>query len=348
MIKLKGRIEKRNTCKLLVIHSKKLSEKLKDKISLENYGDGLIIKPKGNIHATIAAQKRLQIALTNLIKDKKIRIKEVKEIPIYLNEKEWKIKKEEILAKGVGNPLSNIVPKNLIIKNATIRNNRGRYYLDISSKKLYEISKNKIVKCLFNKTKDSIIIINSNETNARRITPHSKKRVQIAIPKELLKKSEKLKLDEKDWLPIKLKMNLKSFGLNIDDFYSIKEEKELVIYLSNEGIKIKLKEPSDPYDILIKEKKVGIEIHNSTPRYGDLVTRHKVKPALIRLRILEADFLVRKKELNKFFVIINKKWERGKYINELIKKENKNVKILFTNFKNKWEEKIGQEILKNI
>ena len=135
--------------------------------------------------------------------------------------------------------------------------------------------------------------------------------------------------------------------MNIDDFYSIKEEKELVKYFSNEGIKIKLKEPSDPYDILIKEKKVGIEIHNSTPKYGDLVTRHKVKPALVRLRILEANFLTKKKELNKFFVIINEKWRQGKYIDELIEKENKNVKILFTNFKDKWEEKIGQEILKN-
>lgn len=351
MLKLIGRIiiNNKNT-KLLVIHSKKLSEevyKIKNKIYLENFLDGLKIEPGGNIHATIASGKRLQIAITTLIRNKKIKA-ETNIIPIYLNESLWKINKKEILKKSVGNPISSIIPSNLVIKRAAIRPNRERFYLDISSKKFHDISKEKIIKCLFNRIDDSIIIINSDDIEARKLTPHSKKRIQISIPEELLKKEEIKKIKNNGWLPINLKLNLESFGLKINDFYSIKEENELVEYLINKKVKIKIKEPSDPYDILIKKKNVAIEVHNSVPKYGDLVTRHKIKPGMVRLRILEADFLTKNKELTKFYLIINEEWKKGKYIQELINKVNKKVKIFFTDFKNEWCEKMGNEIINSL
>ena len=351
MLKLIGKIiiNNKNT-KLLVIHSKKLSERViqnKNKIFMKNYKDGLIVNPKGDIHVTIAAKKRLQIAITKLIKEKKIHVK-FKEIPIYLKEKRWGINKEDILSRGVGSPLCDIVPSNLVKKNAAVRINNERFYLDISSKKLYEIVKKNIVKCLFNRINDSIIIINSKELESRRLTPHSQKRVQIAIPKELLKKDEIIKILERGWLPINIELNLKSFNLEVKDFYSIREEKELVEYLTKRDTEIKIKEPSDPYDILIKNKETAIEIHNSSPSYGDLVTRHKIKPGMIRLRILEADFLTKMNELSKFFLVFNEKWSEGKYIKELINKSNGRVKVIFTDFKDKWYEKIGNKILNEI
>jgi hypothetical protein len=347
MLKLIGRIITNNKgTKLLVIHSKRLSEeiyRIRNNVSLENFLDGLKIEPGGKIHVTVASKKRLQIAVTTLIKDKKIKIRN-NTIPIYLDENSWKINKKEILAKSVGNPISDIIPGNLVTKRAAIRPNKEKFYLDISSKKLYDISKNNMIKCLFNRIGDSMLIINSENVEARRLTPHSKKRIQISIPKKLLKEKEIEDIKKNGWLPINLKLNLESFGLKISDFYSVKEEHELVEYLIDKKIKIKIKEPADPYDILIKGKGVAIEVHNSIPKYGDLVTRHKIKPGMIRLRILEADFLTKNKELTEFYLIFNEEWKNGRYIQELINKVSKKVKIFFTDFKDKWYEKVGNEI----
>lgn len=349
MLNLIGRIVKNNKgTKLLVIHSKKLSERVNDNknnISIKNYWDGLAISPKGDIHVTIAAKKRLQIAITNLVKSNKIFLNDKKNVKIYLNENVWGVNKNDLISKGIGLPISNDAPNDLITKNAAIRVNNRKYYLDISSKKLHDLAKNSRIKCLFIMKENSIIIVRSEEFNARKLTPHSKKRVQISIPKELLNNDKIKKLGEKGWLPLKLQLNLKTFGLEISDFYHVKEEKDLVRYLISKGIKIKIKEPADPYDILLKEKDFGIEVHNSLSRDGDLVTRHKIKPGMIRLRILEADLLVRTKELSTFCLIINKEWENGKYIQEIIDKVDKNVKVFFTDFKNKWYEEIGDKLI---
>ena len=120
----------------------------------------------------------------------------------------------------------------------------------------------------------------------------------------------------------------------------------MVNCLNKRGVKIKTKNSSDPFDFLVNDK-IAIEVHNSIPTCGDLVTRHKVKPALVRLRILEANSLAKNKRIDKFFVVINKGWEKGKYIQEVIDKENKNAKVFFTDFKNNWFEKIGNKITKN-
>ncbi len=347
MIKIKGKIKNCRTTKLLIIHSKKLSEKIIEignKINIQNFKEGLILDPKGDTHVTIAADKRLQIAITKLVKKGRIELNNQTVIPIYLDESKWKISKNDILKKSIGDPSSEITPEDLTRKNAALSKRGGKYYLDISSKALYGLVKKNRIKCLLNKNKGEMIIIRSDEINARKLTPHSKKRVQIVIPKKILNKGERNKLEKKAWIPIILKLNLNSFGLEINDFYSIKEEKELVGYLIKNKVKIKVKEPSDPYDILLEEN-IGIEIHNSIPHPSDLITRHRVKPALVRVRILEADFLVRKGDLNKFFVIINEKWKEGKYIQEVIRKVTKKVIVIFTNFEKGWENDIGDKII---
>lgn len=345
-----GRIERCKNSKILVIHNKTLTEKTKkfgQKITLKIHPNGIEIIPKGKTHVTIAAQRKLRITITSLVRDKIIKIKNKNKVKIIVDLKKWKIVKKDLFKKGRGNPTTSLIPKNLIKKNAGIRKSGRTYYIDISSKKLFEISKEKNLKCLFNRIKGDIILIKSYNKEARKITPHSNKRIQIAIPKNFLNKKEIASLSSKSWLPIKLQMNLESFDLKIKDFFHIKEEKELVENLIKKGCKLKIKNPSDPYDFLINNK-IAVEVHNSIPKYGDLVTRHKVKPALVRLRILEADSLTKNKKINKFFVIINKKWKEGKYIQEVINKKNKNMQVFFTEFENKWYEKTGDEIIKKL
>ena len=322
-----GRIENCKNSKVLVIHNKILAEKVREfgqKISIKKYLDKIEIIPKGLFHVTIGQNKRFRITITKIIKDKIIQIDHKNKIKVLIDLKKWKITEEELFYKGKGNPLTKIVPGNLVKKNAAIKKGPRTYYIDISSKRLYEISKEKKINCLFNRINKNILLVRSYKKEARKLTPHSRKRVQIAIPKIILNKQELKDLSSKSWLPITLQINLKSFDLKTKDFFHIKEERELVEYLIKKGYKIKIKNSSDPYDFLINNK-IAVEIHNSIPKQGDLTTRHKVKPALVRLRILEADSLTKNKKLDKFIVIINQKWEEGKYIKEVINKKNKNI-----------------------
>lgn len=350
MIKLIGKLKHINNIRILSVYSKNLAKGIERRgnlVSIKDFKEGIILKPGKEVHATIAQQKRIQISITNLIKKGVIKKEKTnkKEISVYLNLSDWGI--EEILRKGVGSPLTKTSPKNLISKRAAIACKGNQYYIDLSIKRLYEICKNNKIKCLLKKDNEGFILVKSNSINARRLTPHSKKRVQISLTKEILDKIELDKLSQKSWLPIYIKLNLKSFYLEISDFYSITEEKELVKYFSENNTKIKIKDYRDPYDIKLIKYNSLIEIHNSNPNYNDLTTRHKIKAGQVRLRILEADFWTRNKGVNKFFIVINKKWESGKYIKELTNLIDKKVKVLFTDFQNEWYKKIGEEIIKH-
>jgi hypothetical protein len=118
--------------------------------------------------------------------------------------------------------------------------------------------------------------------------------------------------------------------------------------LIKKGLKIGIKDYRDPYDIFLTESISCIEVHNSNPNKEDLSTRHKVKPGLVRLRILEADYLVKNNRINNFFVILNRGWENGKYINEITENITKGVYILFTDFNEDWYKKIGEIIIDQI
>jgi len=351
MKKLVGKIKKSNISsnQMLTIYSKNLVQKVKENnnqnIGIEIYSDGLLITPRGCFHATIAANKRLQITLTKFIE--KYDIKPENLIQIYLDEKIWGIK--EVLSKSKGSPLTNEIPNNLLEKSAALRTNkRDRYFLDISQKKLYELAQKETIRCLLNRTRNKIILVKSEETNARKLTPHGKRRIQLAIPKEILKKDELEFLRKKTWLPIKIELDINTFGLKIHDFYSVKEEKELVKFMKDCDISIKIKSPADPYDIYLPDYNSAIEVHNSFPGYGDLVTRHKVRPAMVRLRILEAKALIETNKINTFFLILNKGWENGEYIKELTNILSRNIKIIYTDFKEDWYKDVGNIILEYV
>lgn len=350
MIKLIGKIKKMNNVTILNLYSKNLGNeisKINNKILVKNYKDGLKIEPNGNHHATIARNRRIQISITNLIKKGIVDYKKIekKEIPVYINLSEWNLK--EISKNGIGLPISKDIPENLISKRAAIRNNKNKYLIDISSKKLHDLCVKNRIRCLFNRLNKEIILIRSNLIESRRICPHSKKRVQICIPKEILNKDEIENLSNLRWLPINIRLNLESFGLKIIDFYSVSEERELVRYLIERKLKIEVKDYRDPYDIFLPEYNSGIEIHNSMPYSVDLSTRHKVKPGQVRLRILEADNLIRNKKVNNFFVILNNGWENGRFIKELTDNLSKGVYVFFTDFKRDWYKNIGEKIVEH-
>lgn len=351
MIKIKVKIRNPGSSQVIVIHSKNLVEKVRkqdNKVSIEKFKDGLILKPGGKIHATIGANKWIQITITKLIKKDIVNKEQIKnkELIIYLDEDLWGL--DKIFEKSVGSPITNIIPNKLVSKKAGVRTNKkGRYLLDLSIKKLYELTSKEDIKCLLNR-KENIILVRSEEPNARKLTPHSDKRVQICIPKEILTKSEIETLNKKGWLPIELKLNIESFGLKTEDFYNVNEEKEIAKYLIENNIEIKIKNISDPYDIYLPEYSSCIEVHNSIPGYSDLVTRHKIRPAMVRLRILEAIFLTQMNRINNFFLVFNEGWSKGKYIQELNKNLNKKIHIIYTNFKDRWYESVGNEILKKL
>jgi len=350
MIELIGRIRETGSVRILNIHSKNIAEeilKIKNKISIKNYKDGILIQPNGEVHATIAQNKRIQISITNIIKSRMIDSRHIKNrmIFVYINPSEWNLK--EIVQKSIHIlPLSKDIPKELMVKKAAIRLNKNRYCLNITSKKFHDILRKEKIKCLFNRNGGEFIIIRSYAPEARKLTPHSKKRIQISIPKKILDKKEIIALNKKRWLPIIIKLNLDSFGLKVSDFYSVKEENELVKYLSKNGIKIAIKDYTDPFDIKVLNKNVAIEVHNSIPDKADFASRHKVRIGQVRLRILEADYLIKNEKLERFFLIINKLWQNNKYINEL--KVSQKVCLLFTDFKSYWFEKIGNKIIEQI
>lgn len=351
MIKITAKI-KNKPIKLINIYSKNLVEEIKkqgQKIKLENFKEGLILKPGKEIHVTIAANKRIQIAIGKLIKNKLIdpSIINKKSVPLYLDLNDWNLK--EIFRKSVGLPITNESPKDLVIKNGAIRtNNQNQYFLDLSSKKLYELAKKESIRCLLNRKNEEITLVRSNDIGSRKLTSHGKRRVQISIPLEVLLETEVIKLKDESWLPIKIQLNLNSFGLTVLDFYNVKEERELVETLINKNIKINIKNYNDPYDIYLPEYKTIIELHNSIPGLQDLSTRHKVRPAMVRLRILEADYLVRNKIADISFVVLNKKWENGKYIQEIIKDINNKVIIVFTDYKENWSNNVGNKIISSV
>lgn len=351
MIKLVGKIKRCGGSYVLICYSQNLVKRvieIGNKVSLELFEDGLILKKQGSMHASIGAKKWLQITVTDLLKEGIIKKENIgKDFPIYLNKDEWNL--EDILKKSIGSPLTKVIPNNLVSKKAALRTNgQQQFFIDVSIKKLYELAKEKPIKCLINRTENDIILVQSDNLEARRLTPHSNRRIQIAIPKYILKQKELESLSKKKWLPIELKLDIESFGLKTEDFYSVREEKEIARYLIEKNIKIKIKNISDPYDIYLPDYYSCIEIHNSTPGYGDLVTRHKIRPAMVRLRILEAISLIKMGKINNFFLVFNEEWSKGKYIRELMENITKKVHVIYTNFKDDWYETVGKEILDKI
>ena len=346
MLKLKGVIKKYPGGFALIVYSKNLVEKVEEnnkKVGLKRFEGGFKLEKKNELHAVIGAEKWIQITVTKLINKKQAKDKK---ITIYLDKDEWGLK--NVFRKGMGSPIADITPEKLILKKAAIRtNNRGKYFLDLSIKRLYELAKKETIKCLLNR-KEEIIIIRSEEPNARKLTPHGKRRIQICIPEAILNEKEKRLLSKKSWFSTEIKMNIESFNLKIEDFYGVREEKEMVRYLIKKNIKVKIKNISDPYDFYLPEYFSCIEVHNSVPGYGDLVTRHKVRPAMVRLRILEAIFSVNNTKIKNFFLIINKGWSTGKYIKELTEKIDKRVHIIYTNFENEWYEKVGEGMINKL
>jgi len=344
IVALNGRIIKRKCGTVLLrVYSKPLTKRILElgqRITLLRFRDGFTIKPDGSKHVTVVANKGLQIAITRLSREYGLEV--FKTIPVYIDTDTWKI--EFLLKKAIGIPITHTIPKKLIHRRAAITRKYNKYCLDITFKKLNKLSERITIRCLIKRVGDGFVIVKSNNLNARKLTPHSKRRIQISIPKSMLSKNEINFLSVNSWFKTKVKFDPDSFGLSLADFYTVKEENELVKAMIERGIKVVPKDYRAPYDILLKKSKCCIEVHNSLPVPEDFSSRHRIRPGQVRLRILEAHYNISKYNLKHSFVIINNAWKRSKHISSM-NISNTRVHVIFTDFNSNWAEKTTQKIL---
>lgn len=335
--------------KILNVYSKPLADKVREagnKIFMFNFKDGFLIKPNGDKHITIPSGKRLQIAVTKLVKtDLNI---QKSEVPIYVNPEEWNIK--YLLKSPQGSPeikLPIIEEKNLVIKKAALSKNvasKNKFNLHFSSKAIFNIAKNNEVRFLINRKDNIFTLIRSDEPQSRKLVAHSGNRLQLSIPKPMLNENDFYKLSKNNWYKVFVRLDLKSFKLNVDDFFFIREEKELVKSLTKRGFEVNIKDVEFPFDILLKNK-IAIEIHNSKATKYDLSSKHGLRAAQVRVRIFEGLYNKRKLNLDKVFIILNDEWKKSKHVEQLRREaETKGIHVLFTSFKNNWSYLITKEI----
>jgi len=353
-----GQIKKKwKSCLLLRFFSKPLIPKVIEydqKISISNFQNGLLIRPNGPFHITVFRNKGLQIGITKLIRKGLISVDNSKgTIPIFVDLDEWKI--NSFIEKSRKTPfISNKdIPNNLVSLPAAITKKQKTFTVTFICKMLSEMCRKEEIRCLFCRDTEGFVIVKSRETRARKLTGFSKNRVQFSIPKSILIDEEIKKFEEKSAIPTKIKFNLTSFDIKISDFFFIKEEKELVKVLEERNISILTKNRLAPFDIEFKNKKIAIEIHNSIGSKDKIngihSGRHSIKIGQIRLRVLEAMHFLEKINLEHVFVIINQVWTQNKHIMNLVDDvKNKNVHVLFTDFKGNWASKVVDEISKRI
>ena len=327
----------------------RLADKVKEadnKIFIFNFKDGFLIKPNGNKHITTPAGKRLQIAVTRLIKtDLNIQNSEV---PIYVNPEEWNVK--YLLKRPQGSPeikLPIMHKKDLVIKKASLSKNvasKNKFNLHFSSKAIFNIAKKNEMRFLINREGNIFTLIKSDKPQSRKLVAHSGNRLQLSIPKFMLNKNDIYKLSRSNWHKVFVRLDLNSFNLNVDDFFFIREEKELVKSLTKRGFDVNIKDAEFPFDILLKNR-VAIEIHNSKATNYDLSSKHGLRAAQVRLRIFEGLYNKRKLDLKKVFIILNNEWKKSKHVEQLSEEaSSKGIHVLFTSFKNKWSNLIAEEI----
>lgn len=335
--------------KILNVYSKPLSEKVIDsdnKISILNFRDGFLIKPGGDKHITVPSGKRLQIAVTKLIKTNMYTQKTG--VPIYVNPEDWNIK--YLLKKPQSSPetkLFSIPKKSLLIKKASLSKNvasKNKFNLHFSSKAIFNVAKNNEIRFLINRKDNIFTLIRSDKPQSRKLVAHSRNRLQLSIPKSMLNGNDIYKISKNNWYKVFVRLDLKSFDLKVDDFFFIREEKELVKSLTKRGFEVNAKDNEFPFDILLKNK-VAIEVHNSKATKYDLSSKHGLRATQARVRIFEGLYNKRKFNLNKVFIILNNEWKKSKHVKQLSKEAAaKGIHVLFTSFKNNWSNLITKEI----
>lgn len=251
------------------------------KVKLELYDAGILIEPDGSQHVAIVAEKRLQIAVTKLFR--KIFDDNIQEnISVYVDESKWGL--SELVRHAVGSPLTSELPEGVLAKQAAIKLSGGKFCIEACFKVLSEMAKKFHIRCLLAGDGRDFVIVRSNSPRARKLTRHSREKVQIAVPKTFLMEEELKLLNKTGWLgEIKLKLVPSSFEISSSDFYTVKEEKELEKALASLGIEALPKNPRSQFDILLENCKSCVETHNSVPTNVELRIRHRIKAGQVRL-----------------------------------------------------------------
>ncbi|MCX6767561.1 MAG: hypothetical protein NTY90_02405 [Candidatus Micrarchaeota archaeon] len=343
MFQFKGRIRKTKWNSLvLVIYSKTLSDRvaeLNGQVALERFGDGLLLKPKGDLRATVVVNKRIQISATRML-----RSFSSSQINVYVDKQMWRIK--EIFLKGT-DPVGIIdaLPENILIKRAAIVRTRNRYNLDFSFMALAKKLSKKSLKCRIDRCQNTFLINPCHSEKGRRLYAHSGKRLRISLPRAALSEQELDVLSTRGRLPVFVGFDPMDLKISQIDSYTVSEEKELAASLMSKGIRIGLKDIRERGDIILTDYPAAIEIHNSLPNEFSS-SKHSIKAGQVRLRLLEGYYLVKSERFDSYFVVINRNWMKINHIGELVSElRNARVFTILTGFDNGWSNGASDEIL---
>lgn len=173
---------------------------------------------------------------------------------------------------------------------------------------------------------------------------------RISIKSNLLTDKEKEQiLNKKQSKRIHILFYPDEWGISSKKIFSTESEKEGELYKTLSKF-VSVYKPgrlkSMKADLMIKNGNVDIPIEVTTATFVN--DRGKTKSYEILGRLYYA-FKWTTINSTPFFIIIDKSWEKSKWLKIEIKFiKDKKVHIIFTNFKNKWTEKVVERILRDL
>jgi|GEM_PF-3228488 len=171
------------------------------------------------------------------------------------------------------------------------------------------------------------------------------------IPPILVNDSEKTLFDTgRRSIKSRVCVSPSDFNLELYNLFLVREERDLAKELIHRGIKVSLPDVRiRSGDLLLKENNAQIEITTIMPNSNKQKNGpHGSSGAHINARICEAYLRTKVLGVKSFFVILNQAWADYTWINDLIELIEPNVKVLFTNFTDKWQIDASKEIVRSL
>jgi len=225
------------------------------------------------------------------------------------------------------------------------------YRFNVRHKIFENIAKNK-EKIIFLRTKTGEFIIKKDFRGFPLHFYKGKNRGCLAymqISHLLITEKEKEKfLSGRRAISNKLSISLKEFNINLPDFFSTKDERELASALINEGIKIRIPDARKrEADIVLLGSNVQIELTHLKPQKPEELKNSPHSEGVhINARICEGYLRVSKGIVPLYIVIFNKDWIKNTWLKDLIEQVKPEVICFVTDFNDFWEMKVSKEIKK--
>jgi len=227
------------------------------------------------------------------------------------------------------------------------------YQIKIKHKLFEEIAKRKTKVIIFRK--GNIFFVKRDDAKGIAFNlykyPNGHPVIYAPIPPEIITGFEKTLFDKgRRSVKSRVCISPAEFNLELYNFFLVEEEQKLARELTNRNIRVS---PPDMRirsgDLLLRDYKSEIEITTIAPSNNKQKNgAHGSTGAHINARICEGYIWTKNKNLDKYFVVIDKSWSEYNWVNELIDLVKPNVNVLFTSFKKDWENKISEDVLKII